>query len=519
MNDNDNMLFDEAKARELIYFLLNNDSIVYKKLIPEIKNLNSEALEHLFQGTSFRKDANDEEGYYYNVKNKKMFEKLLDKFDNFYVILDAWYKDKKYYQYLKQLWSKYISIQNLFCKNEKEMENKIEEILNGNKIDYTNWPEDIKDEFKILVKSTGNTRIMELKDIIDNRFSELKNVVDQLVKFKEACKHMPEVKNYELNTQKMITMFGGIMLSIAFAYSKGMEAINYKQLKLLKTLITYNNFDGIEFIDEDIKCFMEEFEAEYKGSTGTYLRNLLFSNPGEFNENISVDVKCIDGKIDNLDITKKIKIFLKSKWVSGLHCVLSFLNLGWSVYELRETFKNFNVVKQYEKSLEDIRTSFNSHKLELGILPDDSKESIAKIMEVYNNIREDQKQLQNLMEDILKSINILEFQQKKATGLCTTSVALGVAGVAGTILTGGTTTAIYGISTVVNAISAVVSGTNIYMSMEIVKNLNDILKRAIELNKEIQDTIDNLINELNKRIEIEPKFNLNESNSSISTNI
>ena len=338
MNDNDNMLFDEAKARELIYFLLNNDSIVYKKLIPEIKNLNSEALEHLFQGTSFRKDANDEEGYYYNVKNKKMFEKLLDKFDNFYVILEAWYKDKKYYQYLKQLWSKYISIQNLFCKNEKEMENKIEEILNGNKIDYTNWPEDIKDEFKILVKSTGNTRIMELKDIIDNRFSELKNVVDQLVKFKEACKHMPEVKNYELNTQKMITMFGGIMLSIAFAYSKGMEAINYKQLKYVKKLINYNNFDGIEFTDEDIKCCMEEFEAEYKGSTGTCLRNLSFSDPGEFSENINVDVKCIDGKIDNLDITKKFKIFLKSKWVSGLHCVLSFLNLGWSVYELKGNF-------------------------------------------------------------------------------------------------------------------------------------------------------------------------------------
>jgi hypothetical protein len=298
-----------------------------------------------------------------------------------------------------------------------------------------------------------------------------------------------------------------------------MEAINYKQLKYVKKLINYNNFDGIEFTDEDIKCCMEEFEAEYKGSTGTCLRNLSFSDPGEFSENINVDVKCIDGKIDNLDITKKFKTFLKSQWVCGLHCVLSFLNLGWSVYELRETFKNFNVVKQYEKSLEDIRTSFNSHKLKLGILPDDSKESIAKINEVYNKIREDQKELQKLMENILESINIQELQQKKAAGLTVSSVALGAAGVAGTILTGGTTAAIYGISTVVNAISAVVNGTNIYMSMEIVKNLNDILKRAIELNKEIQDVIDNLINELNKRIEIEPKFNLNESNSSISTNI
>ena len=99
---------------------------------------------------------------------------------------------------------------------------------------------------------------------------------------------MPEVKNYELNTQKMITMFGGIMLSIAFAYSKGMEAINYKQLKYVKKLITYNNFDGIEFTDKDIKCCMEEFEAEYKGSKGTCLRNLSFSDPEEFSENINV---------------------------------------------------------------------------------------------------------------------------------------------------------------------------------------------------------------------------------------
>ena len=36
----DDISFDEAKARELVYFLLNNDANIFKKLIPDIKTLN-----------------------------------------------------------------------------------------------------------------------------------------------------------------------------------------------------------------------------------------------------------------------------------------------------------------------------------------------------------------------------------------------------------------------------------------------------------------------------------------------
>jgi hypothetical protein len=77
----------------------------------------------------------------------------------------------------------------------------------------------------------------------------------------------------------------------------------------------------------------------------------------------------------------------------------------------------------------------------------------------------------------------------------------------------------YGISTVANIISTVSSGSNYLMSKKIVKGLNELLEKAINLNKEIQDEIDNLINELNSRIKEEPKFDLNESYSSISTNL
>ena len=93
-----------------------------------------------------------------------------------------------------------------------------------------------------------------------------------------------------------------------------------------------------------------------------------------------VKVKCTDGKIDNLNIGQKAKAFLKSKWVCGLHAVLSFLNLGYSVYEITKTYKGFKDLKNYNRRLNEIRTSFNIHKKELDILPDDFEESAKKIM-------------------------------------------------------------------------------------------------------------------------------------------
>ena len=95
---------------------------------------------------------------------------------------------------------------------------------------------------------------------------------------------------------------------------------------------------------------------------------------------------------------------------------------------------------------------------------------------------------------------------------------MGVFGVVGGVLTCNVTSAIYGISSVSNVISACTNGANIHMSNEIIKGLNEVLEKAINLNKEIQDEIDKLIQELNKRMAETPKFDLNESCSSISTN-
>jgi hypothetical protein len=117
MNNGENEIgINEEKARDLVYYLLENDASVFKKLIPEIKAMDSESFENLFRGIPFN-GKNSENGYNYNVHNKKQFENLLDKFDNFWIILDDWYLDKTYYQYIKDLWINYISIEKIQKKN------------------------------------------------------------------------------------------------------------------------------------------------------------------------------------------------------------------------------------------------------------------------------------------------------------------------------------------------------------------------------------------------------------------
>ena len=45
--------FNELKARNLVYYLLENDINTFKKLIPEIRNMDSKSFQNLFMGIPF----------------------------------------------------------------------------------------------------------------------------------------------------------------------------------------------------------------------------------------------------------------------------------------------------------------------------------------------------------------------------------------------------------------------------------------------------------------------------------
>ena len=105
--------FEEPTARNLVDMVLKSDAKMYRKFLPEIRKLDSVSFKNMFYGNK---------NYDYKIKNRLNFNLLLDKFDNFKCLLEEWYEDKDTYDYIKELWEKYISIESLKDKTEKEIE-------------------------------------------------------------------------------------------------------------------------------------------------------------------------------------------------------------------------------------------------------------------------------------------------------------------------------------------------------------------------------------------------------------
>ena len=516
--DDDNIIFNETKARELIYILLKNDIIIFRKLIPEIKKLDSEAFENMFKGIPFKQNDANEEGYYYTVINKKEFVKLLNKIDNFSIILEQWYQDENYYKYLKELWTKYISIEELRNKDEK----KIEEILESNSIHYKDWPQNIKEELKSLIQSTENTRIFEMKDILNDQFAQINNILEELIYFKNQIKEQgKDGKIYEENAMKIIVqIIGTVMMPIAASIKYGNESIDNKEIRAARKLICEKCNVNMKRSSELVDNIMTKCKDE-KGVCNYGIKNL---KTNEFYKDC--DIKITEGKIDNLNISQKAKAFLKCKAVCAIHCALSFLNLGWSVIELTQTYKGFEQVKIYEERLKKIVAQFNTHKNEIGVLKSDFREASEKIRTVLDKIKKDEQNLEDLITDILKSISEQDSSKNRsALGLGISGV-LGVVGIAGALLTSNGFSLTYGISSIANLFSAIGHSTNIIMSINILEGYRNVLKEAREEKKKMKDEmdkiqveIDKLINEMTTRIEEQPKFELSTSllSSSIST--
>lgn len=489
--------FDELKAREVTELLLKKDVNIFRKLLPEIKNLNSQEFQNLFTGVS---------DYNYNVKNKKDFRKLCIKFDNFHTILDEWYEKSEYYEYLKEIWTKYPCIENLKSKDEKEFEDS----LKSCGINYNNWPINIKSEFKTLVSSTDETLAFQLKKTVEDNFPELNSVLEELILFRDTMKvKEDENKIYSQNSENLI--FNIIQtVAIPIAYYFGKKNIQIKEMKEACKLVSKKGYDN-----KTSKYISKRFVKliEKKKCTGCY------DYRDKYKKLHKIGLKCKNGKLNNLNLARKAKAFFKSKMVVGMHAALSFLNLGWSIYELTQTYKDFHQVEIYKVRLKEIVGLFEIHKKQIGILPDDFHEASERIKKVLDNIRKDQENLKQLMEDIRNSINKQNSQKNKAIFGLISSGVLGVFGVVGSIVTFNGVSLIYGISSCANVFSAIAHTSNIVMTNKIIDRYNEVLTQAIEEEKKMQGEIDFLIKELYDRLNQEPKFDLNASISSLSTKI
>jgi predicted transcriptional regulator len=308
------------------------------------------------------------------------------------------------------------------------------------------------------------------------------------------------------------------MMPIAASIKYGNESVDGKEIRAARKLICEKCNCSMEESSKLVENIMTKCQ-DNKGVCNYGIKNM---KTNKFYKDCNI--KTTEGKIDNLEISRKAKAFLKCKAVCAIHCALSFLNLGWSIYELTQTYKGFEQVKIYENRLKKIVATFNIHKKEIGVLPSDFREASEKIRTVLEKIKKDEQNLEDLITDILKSISEQDSRKNSSTLGLGISGVLGAVGIAGAILTSNGFALTYGISSIANLFSAIGHSTNIIWSIKIIEGYRKVLEEAREEKKKMKDEIDKiqveidkLINEMTTRIEEQPKFELSSSLSSIST--
>ena len=219
------MSFEEKYARKIINLLLENDIASYKNWLNEIKSFNSEEIDNLLNGNE----------YSYPVSNQKSFQKVINKFDNFQFFLQEWYKDEKYYSYLIQIWKSNLCIESLddeLLQNDKSLA----EYLESNSIHYSQWPNDVKNDFKSIVKNTDGCIYLEIKDQIDKK-PEFEECINGIEEVKEKINNIDEIsdKNVKENmnntgTTIIMTLFAGLMLGASYGTSKLGEYLEKKKI-------------------------------------------------------------------------------------------------------------------------------------------------------------------------------------------------------------------------------------------------------------------------------------------------
>ena len=501
------MSFNEESARKIIEYLLEDDIDDYSRWLPFIEDFNSEQIEKLLKG---------ERNYAYPVKNKDIFNNLVLKFDNFDAIISKWYQKEENYKYIKQLWLQYICIEEirLLLKEDKD-DQKLINYLEKKKIDYSQWPKEVKEEFKKCAKKTVGSAIHEEEfkkemntqhSLFNNAFKSITELKDKIVTlFKDTDKKAQEL--FEKNCNPVITtLIGGIFGTVATKLiSTAKESIDYKCFEnfLVKQIQEYaiDKCDAKKIAADIIKSNICPADGIFNWKVSSYgildLFDDTFDNCTSYGNNYGDKIMelNLEGKEnETISLGKSIKTIFKSNLVCGLVSFVSFANLCFSAYKFNKISKLTETVagKNYENQLKDIKTRFREHLNELD-LTGDCNHFLAKINYVKNNIESDLKELEALIVNIEADIKLFNKEKKESIASLAVSIIFGGSAALGSIVaTGGLSTGLYIASLVSNIMSGAVNVVNIKNCISSIEELERIKKDAEEEKKIMEQKIDEL---------------------------
>ena len=441
--------FEEQSARELVDLILENDVKMYRKFLPEIRKLDSNSFKNMFCGNK---------NYNYAIKNKHQFNQLLNKFENFKFLLEEWYEDATTYIYIKELWEKYISIESLRDKKEKE----IEDFLSGKDIEYISWPQRIKKQFLKIIQNTKDTIIFAYKKSFKKIPDLMKNLLGKLYTISQyCCTHGKK-------------MFSNLSKNQIFIILRKIYNIDLEKLAILSNtfidLVSGYQDKVFELVLEaggSLPIFTEDYFELIKGINGPLIGSILYS-------------------------------------------AFSFYSL-YNSYDNYKTIKNqLKNVKEYEKKIDEIEKDFEKHKKKIKDLSENNELDLnAFNLELENCVKlilEDKEKISKLIMEIKTCIKQKIEQQKNAGFNALGSGIKMVAGIVGVVLTRGAPCAINALGAAANGASIILDSINISNLKDIIENLEKSLERAKQVESTINDELIKLQDKLKENEEASPVF-------------
>lgn len=478
---------DIEKQRELAIYLVENDYSIFSQHLNEVKNLNDEQFINLFKGNT------DYKGF--NSSDLSGFLNLVQKFQDNRELLINWYREKKYYKIILDLWkSKAIPI----LKGKSESEQEI--ILKNNRIDTSNWDDEFYRHFKSIINCSEEDIIAKrMKKYIEANYGN----IDEYVKLEEKCRQNVEqnentscgkhlMDNLETSMYNKIKMVGTLFFE---KYSKDFDNMS-KDIRNRQEQVAIEKLVKSGITESKSKEILKKVMKEYKEKK--YTKNYTFNANNELKDVKDFSIKFTKGEIDELKFKDKSEIFFSNKMVKHATLGLSLINLSYSILHLgQKLMDNNNLKEQIKIRLDSIKRTFKQHKDNLKI-PLDIDEAVKYIKSKYKDFNDDLNAVNQLMEDIDLAINNQENERNKAIKqTCFSGLGAGFS-FFGVAVTKGSDRIEYAASSISNILTSGISATDIVMTQKNINQLRASLKEAENLEKQIQQQIENLNQEFDK---------------------
>ena len=501
------MSFSEESARKIIHYLLEEDIDDFRRWLIFIDEFNSEQIENLLNGNK---------NFVYPIKNLDIFIRLVLKFDNFSELTLKWYKKEENYKYLKQLWLKYICIEQIriLLETDKNGE-KLTNYLENKNIKFSEWPNEIKEEFKKCAKRTTGTIIHEedVKKELNEEHSKFNDVFKAITGlrdyFSDLFKDINEKiqKNFDKNNNSVIpkvvsSVFGILATRLISQANNSIDYGKFESL-LVKQITEYDiNICDAKKIAGDIiqrNICSSNGIINWKAGKVKGIVDLDWAKQETLCKDFDFKDKYMELNLngkenETLSFSEKLTSIFQNNLVSCLVALVSLGNLGFSAYKYYQISKLTETIagKKYEEQLKKIKSKFEDHINELD-LTGNCNYYLAKINYVKANVENDMKNLEQLIVDISSDIKLFETEKSQSFKSLAVSIIFGgFSAIGSCVATNGISTGLYAISLFSNIISGATNTINIAECSKNIEELKRIQKEAEEEKKVMKAKLDEL---------------------------